>query len=62
MGLTVEQLAPGLAQTAAAVAAARPAGEREQAARQAQARSFQRENGAAAMSHTDVTAGQKTGG
>jgi hypothetical protein len=62
MGLTVEQLKPGLAQTAAAVASARPAGEQQQAARQAQAKAFQRENGAAARSHTDVTAGQKRGG
>ena len=61
MGLTEEQLAPGLAETGAAVEAARPAGERQQAARQAQAKTFQRENGAAATSHTDVTAGQKTG-
>lgn len=61
MGLTREQLQPGLAQTAAAVEAARPAGEQQQAARQTQAKAFQRENGAAATSHTDVTAGQKMG-
>jgi hypothetical protein len=59
VALTTEQSAPGLAETARQASSARPQAEAAAAARQRQAESFQRENGAAARNHTDVTAGQK---
>jgi hypothetical protein len=62
MALTTDQSAPGLAETARQAASARSQAEVQSAARQRQAASFQRENGAGARNHTDVTAGQKTGG
>lgn len=62
MALTTEQSAPGLQETAAAAGGARAQAEAESAARQRQAAAFLRENGAAARNHTDVTAGQKSGG
>lgn len=62
MSQDTTQLAPGLAQTASEVQAMRPQAEAAAAARQSQARAFQVENGAEAMTHTQVTAGQRTGG
>jgi len=58
MGLTVEQLAPGLAQTEAEVRAATPAAAAASAARQADAGRFIRENGHQVISgHGDVGEG-----
>ncbi len=58
MGLTVEQLAPGLAQTEAEVRAATPAADAASAARQADAGRFIRENGHQVIAgHGDVGSG-----
>ncbi len=55
MGLTEDQLAPGLAQTESEVRAATPAADAASAARQADAGRFIRENGRQVISgHGDV--------
>jgi hypothetical protein len=56
---STEQTAPGLAETAAAVAAARPAAESKAAAQQAEAKTFIQEHGAAALGGYTVTAAER---
>ena len=56
---STDQTAPGLAETAAAVAAARPAAESLAAARQAEAKTFIQEHGAAASGGHTVTAAER---
>ena len=56
---STEQTAPGLAETAAAVQAARPAAESLAASQQAQARTFIQEHGAASSGGHTVTAAER---
>ncbi len=63
MGLTVEQLAPGLAQTEGEVRAATPAADAASAARQVDAGRFIRENGHQVVAgHGDVGDGSPARG
>jgi hypothetical protein len=56
---STEQTAPGLAETAAAVASGRVAAERTAAAQQAEAKTFIQEHGAAALGGHTVTAAER---
>lgn len=56
---STDQTAPGLAETAAAVASGRASAERTAAAQQAQAKTFIQEHGAAALGGHTVTAAQR---
>lgn len=57
--LTTDETAPGLAQTAAEVAAARPAAEAKARAQQEQAAAFIRSHGAAASGGHTVRAAER---